>query len=121
MALQNSRKMMMLIMIVAPALDPTAVRKIRTKAAVLALESLSSSWMFSALNSTAKSIPKANDPLMIRLSIMERGTSVLAFLTSSDICLGELSLVMQSDQTYMDHRVCANKSESIALQTDEKG
>jgi hypothetical protein len=86
-ALQNSRKMMILIIMVAPASEPTAARKMRTKAAVVAFVSSSNSWMFSALKRTAKSIPKANDPLMTRLSNIDRGTSVLAFLTSSDICM----------------------------------
>jgi hypothetical protein len=119
-ALQNSKKMMMAIMIVAPALDPTAVRKMRTKAAVAASESLSSSWMFSALNSTAKSIPKASEPLMIKLSNIDRGTSVLAFLTSSDICMREMSVTVKPDYTNMDHRIRSDKCQSIALQAHEE-
>jgi hypothetical protein len=101
MALQNSRKMMMLTMIVAPTFDPTAALKIRTKAAVGALTSSSSTCMFSALNSTAKSIPSANEPLIARLRSIERGTSVLAFLTSSDICICELNSTLLMYCTYV--------------------
>jgi len=85
-ALQNSRKMMMLTMIVAPAFDPTAARKIRMKAAVGAAASSISAVRFSALKRMARSMPIASVPLMIRLSSMDRGTSTLAFFTSSDIC-----------------------------------
>jgi hypothetical protein len=83
-ALQNSSKIMMLTMMVAPADDPTASRKIRMNG-----ESTESSIrrfsMSCALNNTARSIPTASVPLMARLMSIERGTSVLAFLTSSDI------------------------------------
>jgi hypothetical protein len=120
MALQNSRKMMMLIIIVAPAFEPTAVRKMRTKAAVGAVVSSSRAWISSALKSTAKSIPIASEPLMMRLRSIDRGTSVLAFLTSSDIYKREQSCFGWSVLTYMDNRIGANESQSITLQPNKE-
>lgn len=84
-ALQNSRTMIMLTMIVAPAVDPTAVWKIRMKGDN-GESSVNSCSMLVALKSTARSSPTASVPLIPRLISIERGTSVLAFLTSSDIC-----------------------------------
>jgi hypothetical protein len=84
MALQNSRAMMIHTMMVAPVLEPTALWKIRIKGD-RDDSSVRSSSMLVALKSTARSSPTASVPLMPRLMSMERGTSVLAFLTSSDI------------------------------------
>lgn len=84
-ALQNSSSTMMETMTVTPALDPTAWLNMRRKGAVCAVWSCSMCVMSWALKSTAKSIPNASVPLMTRLRSMERGTSLLAFLTSSDI------------------------------------
>jgi hypothetical protein len=85
MALQNSRAMMMLTMIVAPAVEPTAVRKIRMNGDNGDTSS-SRPEMSVALKRTARSKPTASVPLIPRLMSIDRGTSVLAFLTSSDIC-----------------------------------
>lgn len=84
MALQNSRTMMMHTMMVAPVSEPTALWKIRINGDSDD-SSVRSSSMLVALKSTARSSPTASVPLMPRLMSMERGTSVLAFLTSSDI------------------------------------
>ena len=83
-ALQNSRTMMMHTMMVAPVSEPTALWKIRMKGDRDDSSTRSSSILV-ALKSTARSSPTASVPLMPRLMSMERGTSVLAFLTSSDI------------------------------------
>lgn len=88
-ALQNSSRMIMLTMTVAPASDPTACLKIRIKGAVVAASS-SKAVMSLALNRTANNMPSASEPLMMRLNSMERGTSLLAFFTSSDICSCQL-------------------------------
>lgn len=83
-ALQNSSAMMMLTMIVAPAVEPTALRNIRIKGdsgdSIVSRVSISV-----ALKRTASNSPTARVPLIPRLMSIERGTSVLAFLTSSDI------------------------------------
>jgi len=84
-ALQNSSRTIIATMTVAPASEPTACVKMRRKGAVVAFWSLSKSVILWALKRTAKSIPNANVPLMTRLRSIERGTSVLAFFTSSDI------------------------------------
>jgi len=84
-ALQNSRRTMMETIIVAPKSEPTAWLKMRRKGAVGASASASKCGMSWALKRTARSMPRAKVPLMKRLSSIERGTSVLAFLTSSDI------------------------------------
>lgn len=76
---------MIATMTVAPASEPTAFLKMRRKGAVVASWSLSKPVISWALKRTANSIPSANVPLMTRLRSIERGTSVLAFLTSSDI------------------------------------
>jgi hypothetical protein len=85
MALQNSSAMMMLVMIVAPAMDPVAHSKILMNAGT-GEGSASTVMMSGALNRTAKSMPKARHPLMPRLNNIDRATSTLALRTSSDIC-----------------------------------
>jgi hypothetical protein len=85
-ALQNSSKTIMLTMMVAPTFDPTAAWKIRMKGEVAACWSSISPWMSFALKRTAKSMPSAKEPFITRLRSIERGTSVLALRTSSDIC-----------------------------------
>ena len=84
MALQNSSAMMMLVMIVAPVVEPVAHSKIRMNAGT-GDGAVSISMMSGALNRTAKSMPNARQPLIPRLRSMERATSTLAFRTSSDI------------------------------------
>lgn len=86
MALQNSRAMMMLTMMVVPTFEPTDCWKIRMKGDRGESRSRSKSSRPVALKSTAISSPIARVPLMPKLMSIERGTSVLAFLTSSDIC-----------------------------------
>jgi hypothetical protein len=84
-ALQNSRAMMMLTMMVVPALEPTDCWKIRMNGDRGESRSMSRASRPVALKSTAMSSPMARVPLIPRLMSIERGTSVLAFFTSSDI------------------------------------
>ena len=84
-ALQNSSTITMLVIMVAPAFEPTAYSKIRMNGE-REDGSTNRSTMFGALNRTANSMPKARQPLITRLSIIDLATSLLAFLTSSDIC-----------------------------------
>ena len=120
-ALQNSRRTMMLTIMVAPASEPTAWRKMRRKGAVAAVSSASSPGISCALNKTANSMPKAKIPLITRLRSIDLGTSVLAFLTSSDICNGQRRVTNYVRHTYMNNRVGSNESQSIALQTNKEG
>ena len=83
-ALKNSRMTMILVMTMAPAFDPTAAAKISIKGYCVELFSAASE-ISPALKSTAISIPNERQPLIRMLRIMERATSVVAFLTSSDI------------------------------------
>lgn len=75
--------------------------------------------MSSALKRTAKSMPRARVPFIARLRSMERGTSVLAFLTSSDIyfCRYQHGKCwdVRSHYTYVNDRVCSDKSQGITL------
>lgn len=118
-ALQNSRSTMMDTMTVAPAFEPTAWWNMLRKGAVWASWSWSRRGMLSALKRTAKSMPRARVPLMARLRSMERGTSVLAFLTSSDIYFCRYqhgkSWKVGFLSTYVDDRVCSDKSQGITL------
>lgn len=84
-ALQNSREMMMTVMMVAPTTEPVAYSNILMKSGVVEVVSNSRNMISGALNSTDISMPSARQPLMPRLRSIERATSVLAFLTSSDI------------------------------------
>jgi hypothetical protein len=77
--------MIMLVMTVAPALDPTASTKTCTKEGGEVDER---SMSPGALIKIPQSMPNARQPLMKRLSNIDLATSVLAFLTSSDICDG---------------------------------
>lgn len=110
MALQNSRRMMMQTMTLAPVSDPTASLKIRMKGAIDPAPS-SNPAMSSALKSTANSMPKASEPLMTRLRSMDRGTSWVAFLTSSDI------YVHVSSRRGEDPHRCCNTGDSGSQRT----
>lgn len=84
-ALQNSSEMMIPVMIDAPAADPVAYSNMRMNNGKGEVVSFNNSIILGALKRTEISIPSARHPLMPRLSSIERATSVLAFLTSSDI------------------------------------
>lgn len=86
-ALQNSKVMIMTVMMIAPTVDPVAYSNMRMKSGVVEVVSFINSSISGALNSTETSMPRARHPLIPRLKSMERATSVLAFLTSSDIFL----------------------------------
>lgn len=118
-ALQNSRAIMMQTMMVAPASEPTDVWKIRMKGDSED-SSMSKPSMLVALKSTASSNPTARVPLIPRLISIDRGTSVLAFLTSSDICERQSRLLAFSVCTYMHDRIGSDKGQCITLQTNEE-
>ena len=73
----------MLVITVAPSFEPTVARKIWIMGNPVAFLKIVA--RFGTLNNTAKSMPRARQPLMARLSSIEQATSVLAFFTSSDI------------------------------------
>jgi len=85
-ALQNSRTMIMLVITVAPSFEPTVARKIWIMGNPVAFLKIVA--RFGTLNNTAKSMPRARQPLMARPRSIEQATSVLAFFTSSDIFRG---------------------------------
>jgi hypothetical protein len=80
--------MMIATMTVAPGIEPTASLNIWMTGKPEVSVRIKVIFSIGTLNNTAKSIPRARHPFIARLSNMERATSVLAFLTSSDICTG---------------------------------
>jgi len=84
-ALQNSSAITITVMMIAPVLEPVAYMNIRMKMGIVVEVSSSKFMMSGALKRTETSIPSARQPLIPRLRSMDRATSVLAFLTSSDI------------------------------------
>lgn len=82
-ALQNSSTIMMLVIIVAPSVDPVACSNICMNGG--RGDSSISVSISPALKRTAHSMPNAKKPLMAKLMSIDRATSILAFRTSSDI------------------------------------
>lgn len=58
---------------------------------------------------------------MPKLMSIERGTSVLAFFTSSDICKSQSYSAVESDKTYVHNGIRADEGQCVALQSDKKG
>ena len=84
-ALQNSSTIIIPVMIDAPAVDPVAYSNMRMNSGVVDVVSSINCMISGALKRSAISILRARQPLIPRLSNIDLATSVLAFLTSSDI------------------------------------